>query len=595
MRKYLFSLALVWPAVLLLNACATEQKAPKPIVEAEDTISFTNIDPVRGRLNVYTSMARGVKYNVDIASKNIHRKIFAETEGKTAEEIIKAAGNEQTGAENPLYNAAKRLDFAIVYAVSHLTDNTKYLNGNIYAKTAQNLALAAIKTHKDALFAGRKIRELDRQISTLQKQVKSLNAKLSRNGVLSADDLSYKKGLEVAVLKLQQLRSYLHAGIEEYAALVKADAKKVQVEGRHFYELEDFDKKNQLETFQNAALDNRSEFNVARREVYNFKTQDVKRDAVRMYPITAALNLNGYDIKDPLYVDNLQERAETIANNLVSAVAAYLKAEKPEQKQPLKAKAFNELGIAVLVQVELDYEMVRMADDDYNGAAAKVRELRKEVRDAERSRRMKTEDKINLLNKKQLLHEQELLESQVSAERALALRALYFHAGLSPFKYKLIQSNVPGIEESLKLSFNKDMIEMLARAEVKQKEQKKQGNTWAKENNWLEVLIDEGGPKEDDPINVPVKKIGDFEPYAGEQYNKLKIMQLGSYHQRQNADIEWQMLQQLYPEFANMTPQVESSVWGGKDLYRLILKSENGGFLEICNKLRADRIECILR
>lgn len=595
MRKCLLSLAGCLSAVLLLNACATEKKAAKPLVEAEDTISFTAIEPVKGRLNVYSSMARGVKYNVDLAAKNIHKKVFAETTGKSEEEILKNIGAIPGDAENPLYEASRRLDFAILYAISHLTNNTVYLNGNIYAKTAQNLALAAIKTHKDALFAERKIREFDRQISSLQKQIKSLNAKLSRNGVLSEDDLSYKKGLEVAVLKLQQLRSYLQASVEEYAALVKADAKKVQVEGRHFYELEDFDKQHQLETFQNAALDNRSEFNIARREVYNFKTQDVKRNAVRQYPITAALNLNGYDIKDPLYVDNLQERAEAVARNLVTAVSDYLKAEKPEQKQPLKANAFNELGIAVLVQVELDYEMVRMADDDYNGATAKVRKLKKEVRDAERRRPAKTADKIALLNKKQALYEQELLESQVAAERALALRALYFHAGLSPFKYKLIQTNVPGIEESLKISFNKDMIEMLARAEVKQKEQKKQGNPWAKENNWLEVLIDEGGPKEDEPVNVPVKPRGDFDPYVGEQYNKLKIMQLGSYRQRQNADIEWQMLQQLYPDFSNMTPQVESSVLNGKNLYRLILKSENGGFLEICNKLRADRIECILR
>lgn len=72
-------------------------------------------------------------------------------------------------------------------------------------------------------------------------------------------------------------------------------------------------------------------------------------------------------------------------------------------------------------------------------------------------------------------------------------------------------------------------------------------------------------------------------------------MQLGSYRQRQNADIEWQMLQQLYPDFINMKPEIENSVSGGKNLYRLILKSENGGFLEICNKLRADKIECILR
>lgn len=565
------------------------------MVTAEDTISFTSIEPAKGRLNVYTSMARGVKYNVDVAAKNIHKKVFDETSRKPADELIKDAGNFQGGAENPLYNASRRLDYAILYAISHLTNDNSYINGNIYAKTAQNLALAAIKTHKDTLFAGRKIRELDRQISASQKQVESLNAKLSRNGVLNEDDLTYKKGLEVSLLKLRQLRGYLQAGIEEYAALIKADAQKVQVEGRHFYELEDFDKKNRLETFQNLALDSRSEFNIARQEVYNFKTQDVKRDAVQLYPITATLNLNGYDIKNPLYIDNLQERAEAIADNLAKAVTAYLKAEKTEQKQSLKAKAFNELGIAVLVQVELDYDMVRMADYDYNGAAAKVRELRKEIREIERRRRMKTADKIELMEKKQAFYEQELLESQVAAERALALRALYFHAGLSPFKHKLIRSDVSGIEENLKISFNKDMIEMLARAEVKQKEQKKQGNVWAKENNWLEILIDEGGPEEDEPVTVPVKTRGDFDPYIGEQYDKLKVMQLGSYRQRQNADTEWQMLQQLYPDFANMKPEVENSVSGGKNLYRLILKSETGGFLEICNKLRADKIECILR
>ncbi len=594
MRKSFYSPVIFAAAILLLNACAAEPKVAKPLVEADDTVSFIDVEPVKGRMNVYTSMARGVKYNVDVTKKNIHKKVFQDTENKSAGDII-AGILPRSNGESPLYDAARKLDFAVIYAVSHLSDNQELIKNNIYAKSAQGLALAAIKMHKDALFADRKIRELDRQITAQQKQITLLNAKLARNGVLGEQDLETKKGLEVAVLKLQQLRSYLQASVAEFAALVKADPKRLQVEGRHFYELEDFDKKNQLETFQNVALDNRSEFNVARAEVYNFNTQDVKRNAVNMYPETAALSLNGYDIKDPLYIDNLQKRAEKVAANLVAAVVAYQKAQKPEEKQPLKVKAFDELGVAVLVQVEIDYDMVRMADNDFSGAAAKVRELRKEVRETERRRNLNAAEKSDLLNKRQALHEQELLQSQVEAERAMALRGLYFHAGLSPFNAKLVQASVGGLEESLKASFNKDMIEMLARAEVKQKELKKQGNVWAKENNWLEVLIDEGGPKEERPIDIPSKPRGDFEPYVGEQYNKLKVMQLGSYRQRQNADIEWAMLQQLYPEFNQAKPKVESSVLNGKMIYRLILKSENGGFMEICNKLRADRIECILR
>lgn len=595
MRKYFYPLA-VWGIIAsLLSACAGEQKTAKPMVEADNTVSFVTVEPAKGRMNVYTSMARGVKYNVDVTKKNIHRKVYNDTENKPAEEILSGLVRVKSGAENPLYDVSRQLDFAVIYAISHLSGNQTYLNANLYAKSAQTLALAAIKMHKDALFADRKIRELDRQIIAQQKLIKALNAKLLRNGMLSDDDLEYKKGLEVAVLKLQQLRSYLQASVAEFAALVKIDAKKLQVEGRHFYELEDFDKKNQIETFQNAALDNRSEFNIAREEIFGFKTQDVKRNEVNMYPETAALRLNGYDIKDPLYIDNLQKRAEKIALNLVKAVIAYQQAKKTEEKQPLKAKAFDELGVAILVQAELDYDMVRMADDDYSGAVAKVRKLRQEVREAERRRNSKVSEKIEVLNLRQVLHEQELLESQVAAERAMALRALYFHAGLSPFNYKLIQASVSGIEESLKASFNKDMIEMLARAEVKQKELKKQGNVWAKENNWLEVLIDEGGAQEPAPIDIPNKPRGDFDPYVGDKYNKLKVMQLGSYRQRQNADIEWQMLQQLYPEFSQAKPKVESAALNGKTIYRLILKSENGGFLEICNRLRADRIECILR
>ena len=204
-------------------------------------------------------------------------------------------------------------------------------------------------------------------------------------------------------------------------------------------------------------------------------------------------------------------------------------------------------------------------------------------------------EKVELLNRQIAFMETELRLSQIEAERAVALRGLYFHSGLNPFNKKLMQAKVSGIEESLKVSFNKDMIEMLARADVKQKAQEHPDNQWSKGDDWLEKLVDGQPEKKNTPINVPQKPAGDFDPYVGERYNKLKTMQLGSYRERKNADIEWSMLQELYPEFTAYKPRVESALLKGKKIYRLVIKSENGGFMEMCNKLRSDRIECILR
>lgn len=70
--------------------------------------------------------------------------------------------------------------------------------------------------------------------------------------------------------------------------------------------------------------------------------------------------------------------------------------------------------------------------------------------------------------------------SQILAEKAMAIRALYFYAGFNPFTPKLTEAPVKDISGNLKVGFNKDVVEMLAK-KVPQSETplKTEKNDWA--------------------------------------------------------------------------------------------------------------------
>ena len=72
-------------------------------------------------------------------------------------------------------------------------------------------------------------------------------------------------------------------------------------------------------------------------------------------------------------------------------------------------------------------------------------------------------------------------------------------------------------------------------------------------------------------------------------------MQLGSYRQKENADMDWKMLKELYPELRAYSPVVEKAQVKGAPMYRLIIRQENGGLMDLCNKLRADKTDCLMR
>lgn len=353
-----------------------------------------------------------------------------------------------------------------------------------------------------------------------------------------------------------------------------------------------------MDTFQTAAVDNRRELDGARRNSRMYRAPKVKQAAVQAYPEIERLNVNGYGPKDKIYTDSLYNRAVTIAENLSDAVTAYKNIDgdkEPLKKKSAETKVYDNLGIAILAQAEIDYNLVKSVDADCVLTEKEIRSVKKELDTFAKKRRLNAADNVRRLNANLKLIELETRLSQIKAERAVALRGLYFHSGLSPFSKTVLNAELKDIESDLKVSFNRDMVEMLAKAKQNDENDRSAGNVWAKKDNWLEELVDGSGEPEPQVSIVPAKAAGEFEPYTESRFDKATVMQLGSYRQKENADLEWNMLKELYPQLAAYTPKIETVKVRGVDMYRLILTSAAGGFKDLCNSLRQARVECLLR
>ena len=107
----------------LLTACAGEKKPLGIALKTNDLVVNSPVEAVSGKINVYNAMARAAKYNADVSAQNIMKKIYDEQNPKEIAEGILYSGVDA----DKLYNAAKAMDFADIYAMSVLTDNQKYI------------------------------------------------------------------------------------------------------------------------------------------------------------------------------------------------------------------------------------------------------------------------------------------------------------------------------------------------------------------------------------------------------------------------------------------------------------------------------------
>lgn len=588
---------------MFLMSCASEKKPQDKKVEVEELTFAENPEEIKGRVDVYTTMARATKYNVNVATANLHKKIDNIDTKLLPRDIIQNFLNVKTEQGSKIYDALRVLDFSIIYAMANLNLDKAYVDNFVYAKSAQNLALAAIKTHKDALYAKKEVKDVVRLIGKEQKQLSELNAKFERTGTLNDQEIDYKKALEISIMKLMELKQNLDNSLNEYAFLIKTDTKNITFEGKRFYELEDFNPKTPLQNFQMAAVKNRSEFKLAKDLAYTYSYDAIVKNSLSKYKDVERLGINGYDIKNPLYIENLEQKAYKIAINLVDATFAYKNTTDEDTKKVIRQKAFDELGIAILAQVELSYNTILLADWDFNEVQKNEKDLENKIKNAEKSYRLKPAEKVDLLADKLKLMGYGVQKSQILAERAMAIRSLYFFSGFSPFNKKLLQSEIKDIVLNLKTGFNKDVITILAESAPSAEDvQFNDEKNWARQENWLENLIEGTGAstKKSEAVdvkveNTPAKVIGNFDMYEEESYDMKTVAQLGSYHEKANADLDWKMLKVLYPDLDAYSPIIERVHVNGEIMYRLILKSNQGGFRSLCNKLRSDKVECLLR
>lgn len=581
----------------VLSACSIQRRSLGSALQTNDIVFSGEPEALPDKITVYTAMARAAKYNSDASAQNMFKKVYdgnSENPLQIAQNILHAG---QDG--DKLYNAAKALDFANIYAMSVLTDNQKYIENAFYVKSAQNLSVAAIRLHRENIFAEKEIRQIERLSAGQEKILRELDAKMERTGDLTEPELNYKKGLEVALNNLAEIKKQLQAVKVEYMQLIKTADKDLRLEGKRFYELDDFDKRYNLDIFQDSAVTNRREFALAKERLGSFNAAKARRQAYVDYPPVARLDINGLEIEDNRYEKELFNKAERATMNLLNAVEAY---RKNQSKENLHQKAFDELAAVVMTQVEVAYRLVEKASYDYEANRYKMAEIKKIINALEKKKNLPDYEKVDLLNKRVELIACEQKEADILAERGASLRNLYYLSGLSPFDKNVLKGRIKDIEQILKQAFGKDIISMLS-AVKEEGRWDDGGNSWAHKDKWLDKLIDGNETVEEVPQKVqqpepqaqskrPVVIINDTKPASSGSYS---MMQLGAYNNMDNAISDQNEIKSSVAVMKEYDFFIETAVVNGVQYHRLMVKPEPEKLQSLCQQVKNAGFDCILR
>ena len=579
MKRMVLYLAVIG-GIAMVTACSNDKKSLGVALNTNDLVASYEIESLPKTVNVYNAMARAAKYNSDVAAQNTLKKMYNSDEDpkKIAEGMV---NNPQS--PDKLLNAVKAMDFADVYAMSVLTDNQKYVEDTIYAKSAQNLSVEVIRLHREEIFAANKIKEIDRIINRYGKTLKDLNSRMEKNASLTSDELNYRKNLEVVVNKLAEIKNQLLFVRREYVDLINAKEKELRLEGKRFYELEDFDKQYTPDIFQDSAISNRREFSLAKEELGSFNATKARRQAFIDYPLVARLDVNGLKIEDARYENELYAKAKRVTANLLAAVEKYQ--GKPSNER-LKQKVFDELAALVITQVEVVYRLVEKATLEYEANQYKIAEVKKIVSAMRNKGASAYWEKIDLMNKEIELLVLEQHEANLLAQRGAYLRNLYFMAGLTPFDKNLLRGKTKDIEITLKQAFNHDLVTMLSAVKDNPKWDDG-GNAWAHKDNWLEELLDDE-KKAKATTKPKVKKVVT-------RASHHTVLQFGAFKDVDNAAAEQLLIKNSVPSLSGYDMYIEEAVVGGEIYHRLMLKAEADKLQNLCNDVIDAGFDCILK
>lgn len=586
LRRITYGL-LVLSGFALLTACSTEKKSLGIALQTNDLIYTGASESLPDKVNVYTAMARAAKYGSDASAQNMLKKIYDGNETP----IIIAESILSSGGADKLYSASKAMDFADLYAMSVLTDNQKYIENTLYAKSAQNLSVAAIKLHREAIFAEKKIKGIDRLANQQGKILRKLNERMNKDADLTEKEINYRKNLEVALNNLDEIKKQLVFVRSEYMQLINTKDKNLKLEGKRFYELDDFDKRYSPDIFQDVAVSNRKEFALAKEKMGSYNAAKARRQAFVDYPPVARLDINGLEIEDSRYEAELFNKAKLVTKNLLIAVEEY---GSSPTKEKLKQKAFDELAALVMTQVELAYRLVEKSSFDYESNRYKISESKDFIRSLQKKGNLPEYEKIDLLNKQIELIAYEQYEAQILAERAAALRNLYYLSGLSPFDKTILKGKIRDIEIVLSQAFNKDLITMLS--SVKENPRWDDGgNAWAHKDNWLEELMDESEKAKVKPKakKTDVKKTAKKVSVAN--VGNYSLIQLGAYTDMDNAIAEQKKVKNAVSALNDQDIFIEQAVVNGTLYHRLQIRPEASRLNDLCNQIISAGFDCILK
>lgn len=549
-----------------------QEEMPKLVFEA-------NPEMVKGKQDVYDSIARGVKYNVDLAATNLQKKVYA-VENDNPKMLVQELLKSKISDENKLMKAARLLDFAIIYTTINISDDPVFRGNYFYEVASQHLTMAAIRKHQNAWFALKNNRDLKRLQNSELKIVAALKAKEQKNGLLSDAENDYLKNQNMQLTKLSGIQNTLAASVAEYANFTKVEPKDVALEGRKFYELENFDKDYSLQLFQEAAIRNRKEFALAKDYNQLQKYSDLHREISNKYSPVARLDINGIKIENEVYEQELYEKTVSVAENLLNKLADYKKAKNTDRKK-YERELFVDLGVALFTQTEVNYQLVMLADIEYEKALFAEKDLKREIKRLERIRIPNADEKVALLSAKLAMFMINQKKAEVTANRAAYLRNLYFCAGLNPYNTTMLRENIFQIAKNVKNAFNKDLITMLSDTgnnDVDTYENVSEKG-WAQKDNWLEDVVDK-------------KNIATIKPISNKKYSYL---QLGAYRDKVNADKDWHKFSIEIPEVNKLSYQIVKAEVYGIDWYRLILKGNIGQLEQVCNRIKTKGYDCFLR
>jgi len=143
----------------------------------------------------------------------------------------------------------------------------------------------------------------------------------------------------------------------------------------------------------------------------------------------------------------------------------------------------------------------------------------------------------------------------------------------------MLKGRIADIAATLKQALVKDTIVMLSAAKDNPIFDI-YGNTWAKDENWLEVLISEN--KSNAYNKVPSN-------------TKAQVLQLGAYTDETNAKADITKIKSAVPILSDHDFYIETAMIEGTKYYRLLVKPKHESLSYVCNKIIEAGLDCFAK